>query len=62
MLLLIIGQNAIGKSVYIKNEANKALKNNKDVLFNGWDRKYLNNKNTMKLDWKRCMKFLMLMK
>lgn len=44
MLLLIIGQNAIGKSVYIKNEANKALENNKDVLFNGWDRKYLNNK------------------
>ena len=44
MIKLIIGQNAIGKSVYIKNAANEALKKEDSVLSNIWNSKYLKNR------------------
>lgn len=43
MVRLIIGQNAIGKSVYIKNKAKKELEKCDKILCNIWDSKYLIN-------------------
>lgn len=44
MVTLIIGDNAIGKSVYLKNKADITLKSGKSVVYNGWDNTYLKKK------------------
>lgn len=43
MLTLIIGQNAIGKSVYIKEEAKRAMQEDENVLCNFISSDYLKN-------------------
>lgn len=42
MITLIVGQNAIGKSVYLKDRA-KAASLNDDIIFNMVDSSYLDN-------------------
>lgn len=52
MITLIIGQNAIGKSVYINNKAKEALKRNENIICNVWDTTYLDNRqyNTQRIE------------
>ena len=44
MIILIIGQNAIGKSVYIRTKAKEALQYNAQIITNFWDKTYLKNR------------------
>ena len=44
MITLIIGQNAIGKSVYINKSAKQALKYSENITCNTWDATYLYNR------------------
>ena len=44
MITLIIGQNATGKSVYLKNRAKEAVRKNENIISNTWDTTYLNNR------------------
>lgn len=44
MITLIIGQNAIGKTVYIKNKVKNTVEDNENIIFNFFDTSYLNNR------------------
>lgn len=44
MITLIVGQNAIGKSVYLKRKVQKVVQYNENIIFNMLDTTYLNNR------------------
>lgn len=44
MITLIVGQNAIGKSVYLKRKVQKVVQYNENIIFNMLDTTYLTNR------------------